>query len=64
MIELNLTFTIPKCLKYKMKGKDYISQTQQCLYSILIIYYSIIGYMFRPIESSSGPQDVDPDIHV
>jgi len=28
-IRLNLTFTIPKCLKYRNKGKDHNSQTQQ-----------------------------------
>jgi len=26
---LNLTFTIPKCMKFKIKGKDHNSQTQQ-----------------------------------
>jgi len=29
------------------------------------MYYSIMGYMFlTPIKSSSGPQDVDPDIQM
>jgi len=35
----------------KVKGKDYNSQTQRYLYSILIIYYSIMGYMFRLTSS-------------
>jgi len=26
---LNLTFTVPKCLNYRNKGKDHNSQTQQ-----------------------------------
>ena len=32
---LNYTFTIPKCLKYKIKGKDHNSQTQRYFCSIL-----------------------------
>ena len=58
---LNLIFTIPKCLKYKVKGKDHNSQTQLYFYSILIgLYYSITGYMFRLLfESSSGPVFLD-----
>ena len=48
---INLKFTIPKCLKYKIKGKDYNSQTQQYFYSILMIYNSIMGYMFRLLSS-------------
>jgi hypothetical protein len=59
---LNFTFTIPKCLKYNIKGKGHNSQTQQYVYSILI-YNSIMGYMFRLLlESSSGHQDIDADI--
>ena len=58
---LNLIFTIPKCLNYKIKGKDHMSQTQRYFYSIIIaLYYSIIGYMFRHLfESSSGPVCLD-----
>jgi len=47
----NLPFTNPKCLKYKIKGKDHNIQTQLYFYSILIIYYSIMGYMFRLLSS-------------
>jgi len=47
---------------YKIKGKDHNSQTQQHFYSILL-YYSIMGYMFLFLfESSSGPQVKDPDV--
>ena len=48
---LNLTFTILKCLKYSIKGKDHNNQTQQCFYSILKIYYNTMGYMFRLLSS-------------
>ena len=33
------------------KGKDHNSQTQQLFYSVLKIYYSIMGYMFRLLSS-------------
>ena len=47
---------------YNIKRKDRNSQTQQYFYSIPM-YYSIMGDMFRLlIESSSSPQDIDPDI--
>jgi len=60
--ELNFTFTIPKCLKYKIKVKDHNTQTQQHFCSILI-HYTIMGYMFRLLfESSSGLHYIDPDI--
>jgi len=35
----------------KIKGKDHNSQTQQYFYSILIKYYSIMGYIFRQLSS-------------
>jgi len=35
----------------KIKGKGHNSQTQQYFYSVLIIYYSIMGYMFRLLSN-------------
>jgi len=59
---LNFTFSIPKCLRYRIKGNDHNTQTRHYFYSILI-YYNTVGYMFRLlIESSSGPQDTDPGL--
>ena len=61
-IAVKSTYTIPKCLKFKIEGKDHNSQTQQ-YFIVLLIYYRIMGCMFQlPLESSSGPQDVDRDI--
>jgi len=34
-IAVNFTFTIPKCLKYKIKGKNHNSQIQKYFYGIL-----------------------------
>ena len=47
---------------FKIKEKDHNIQTQQYFYSCRIILYHYGLHVSTPIESSSGPQDVDPDI--
>ena len=44
---LNLTFTVPKCLNYRNKGKDHNSQTQQYFVKFLKYINSNMDYMFR-----------------
>ena len=48
---LNFTCTIPKCLKYRNKGKDHDSQTQQCFIKFLKYISNNMGYMFRLTSS-------------
>jgi len=36
---------------FKIKLKDHNSQTQLYFYCIIVIYYSIMGYMFRLLLS-------------
>jgi len=44
-------FTIPKCLKYRNKGKNYNSQTQQYFIKFLKYFNNNMGYMFRLTSS-------------
>jgi len=48
---LNLTFTTPKCLKCRNKGKDHNSQTQQYFMKFLEYINNNMGYMFRLTSS-------------
>jgi len=44
---LNFTFTIPKCMKCRNKGKDHDSQTQRYFIKFLKYISNNMGYMFR-----------------
>ena len=62
-VNLNFTFSTPKCLKYINKGKYHNSQTQQYFMKFLkYISYKYGLHVSIHIESSSGPQGVDPYI--
>jgi len=60
---LNLTFTIPKCLKYKIKGKDHNSKKNYCyvwlLWSFHLIFYfkhfGMVNVKFKKWLLSSLP---------
>ena len=49
---------------FTLKLKERITTVKHnSIFIVFLIYYNIIGYMFRLLfESPSGPQDVDPDI--
>jgi len=62
---LNLTFAIPNCLKYRNKGKDYNSQTQQYfmvfLKYIITIWATCFGFyqvILRPSRCRSRHTNV------
>ena len=60
---MNFAYAISKCLKYINKGKGHNSQIQQ--HSVKFLKYISYRYGLHNstrIESSSGPQGVDPDI--
>ena len=46
---LNVTFTIPKCLKYRNKGKGHNSQTQQYFIKFLKYINNNMDYMFTAL---------------
>ena len=48
---LNFKFTIPKGLKYRNKGKDHNSQTQQYFMKFLKYITNNMGYMFQLASS-------------
>jgi len=52
------------CIDSNTQLKERITTAKHnSIFIIFFIYYSIMGYMFRLLfESSSGPEDVDPDI--